>query len=232
MKCPICLTDKNTVKTSIEHQVIPSADVYECRSCEFTFVDCSVYSNEDTYKHQVDNSQYFGGNIDRNIEYVKIIKNIKSEESDIIKILEIGTPSNYDLLKRLHEEFEKEVKLYSYDIIENDFPDYINFYTDKTKLLEEGINLLICLHTLEHIPTNQMREFVEFTMAVSKHYLFEVPLCEEDEIIQESTGHPHYTFFSRESILKLYGKDINIETIGKRILRFNNIKNNQYINEY
>ncbi len=232
MKCPICLTDKNTVKTSIEHQVIPSADMYECRACEFTFVDCSKYSNEDTYKHQVDNSQYFGGNIDRNIEYIEIIKDLKKERDGIVKILEIGTPSNFDFLKRLHEEFGDEVELYSYDIIENDLPEYINFYTDKTKLMNESIDILVCLHTLEHIPTDQMLEFVEFTKKVSDMYLFEVPLCEEEEIIQESTCHPHYTFFSRESILKLYGKDINIETIGKRILRFNNIKNNQCINEY
>lgn len=221
LPCPIC--NKPPKKTNIIHEVINLSYLYYCKDCDYNFINCSKYSSNDIFKHQSDNSVYFGGNLERNDEYLDFLINIKAKYN-INSILEIGTPSNYDFLKKVHNKFKSSILIYSYDIIKSDFPDYIKFYTNKNDILSKNIDILFCIHTLEHIPTNELIDFVEFCKKVSKFFVFEVPYCKDNEIIIESTGYPHYSFFTKKSIISLFSNNINIDMPTNRILKFNNLK--------
>ena len=218
MNCPIC--NSHTYKLNIAHSCIKGSEIFKCDQCNYQFVDCVSYTPEDIYEHQFDNSDKFGGSRRRNRSYLKYLQSFK-DELKIEKILEIGTPKDHDFLSRIHKQFGDSIKIYSYDIIDNQLPDYINFSKNKNNLIKENIDILFCIHTLEHIPSNELLEFVKFCKTVSKNMVFEVPLCETSDRILESATNPHYSFFTRKSIRKLFG-NMNTEVNGK-VLKFDNI---------
>jgi hypothetical protein len=215
MKCPIC--NSKTNNTDLKHVTI-GCDILKCSNCLFSFVDCSIYSHDNIANHQIKNISKFGFNYSRNDEYVKFLSGLDIE---INSVLEIGTPPNYDFLKKVHKKLPN-ISLYSHDIIKNNLPEYIKFYSEKKDLLKKDIDILFCIHTLEHIPTNQLIEFVDFSKNVSKYFVFEVPYCKTKERVIESSTNPHYSFFTEDSIKDLFG-DVKIE-IKNKIIKFTNIK--------
>lgn len=218
MNCPIC--NSHTHKLNITHITIQEANILKCDKCDYQFIDCINYTPQDIYKHQSDNSDTFGGNLGRNIKYLKYLESLK-DKLKIKKVLEIGTPKNHDFLTRIHKKFGDSIKIYSYDILDNDLPDYIHFYKDKNELIKQNIDILFCIHTLEHIPSNELLEFVKLCKATSRNLIFEVPLCETNGRILESSTKPHYSFFTQKSIKKLFG-NVAME-VDNKVLRFNNI---------
>ena len=217
--CPICGNLANN--SNIVHQMIGN-NLFDCGSCSYRFVDCSKMTKKSMYKHQNLNSHSFGKNLQRNIEYLNLLTEVKKKKN-IKRLLEIGTPKNYDFLKKVHNRFNTNIKLYSHDLLENKTPEFINFYSKKDELFEESIDILFCIHTLEHIPTNEIIEFINFCKKVSKYFVFEVPYCPTRERVMESTRNPHYSFFTEKSIEKLFGKKIDIHIRGK-VIKFNNLR--------
>lgn len=220
MNCPIC--NNHTHKLNITHKTIKKANIFKCDKCDYQFVDCTKYTPKDIYKHQFDNSHKFGNNIKRNIYYLKRLQSLK-DKLKINKVLEIGTPKNHDFLSRIHKQFGDSIKIYSYDVIDNVLPAYIHFYKDKNELIKQNIDVLFCIHTLEHIPSNELLEFVNFCKTISKNLIFEVPLCETNDRILESSTNPHYSFFTRKSIKKLFGETNIVFEVDNKVLRFNSI---------
>tara|TARA_R100001509_G_scaffold65560_1_gene36219 strand:+ start:22426 stop:23073 length:648 start_codon:yes stop_codon:yes gene_type:complete len=214
MKCPICESVTNNI---LKHKLI-DCDILKCSNCYFTFVDCEGYSHEEISQHQKSHVSGFGNNLIRNDSYIKYLSKINIS---INNLLEIGTPPNYDFLKKVNKNFPK-ISLYSHDIIKNELPNYIEFHENKETLLTKDIDILFCIHTLEHIPTNQLKDFVQFVKNVSKYFVFEVPYCKTKDRIVESSTNPHYSFFTEDSITNLFG-DVNI-TINNKIMKFTNIK--------
>jgi len=215
MSCPIC--ESTNVKNLTKHKLL-GYDIEKCSNCNYVFVDTINFSHEKIYKDQVSKVTAFGFNYSRNDKYVKFLSDLDIE---INSVLEIGTPPNYDFLKKVHKKLPN-ILLYSHDIIKNTLPDYIKFYSEKKDLLKEDIDILFCIHTLEHIPTNQLIEFVNFSKNVSKYFVFEVPYCKTKERILESSINPHYSFFTEDSIKDLFG-NVKIK-IENKVIKFTNIK--------
>lgn len=217
VKCPICHTivqSLNLVSRLIEEPILI------CNNCDYSFINCVIFSSEEIYKHQNSNQHRFGHNLERNNKYLNLLLE-KRKDLKINKLLEIGTPRNHDFLSKVHEALVDKIKLYSYDLIKSDLPDYINFYNDKEKLLGEGIDILFCIHTLEHIPTDELLGFVEFCKNVSRYFVFEVPYCNTLQRVLESTTNPHYSFFTERAIKCLFGSDIQV-MIGNKTIAFTN----------
>lgn len=218
MSCPIC--DGEVTVLGIKHLDIKDAKIQMCDKCDYVYVNCDNYTIEDIYNHQNNHVENFGHNLQRNSSYLDYLINL-SKTKTIKRLLEIGTPKNHDFLSKVNSTFGNSIKIYSYDIIENNLPNYINFFSDKNKIIEEDIDILFCIHTLEHIPSNQIVDFVNFCKKVSKYFIFEVPFCKTNERIIKSSTNPHYSFFTEKSIMKLFG-DVNIEIDNNR-LKFNNL---------
>lgn len=216
--CPIC--DTPATKSRFIHRTI-GEQLFACESCSYHFVDCSKMTSEMIYGHQNSNSDKFGHNLRRNLEYLDFLSQIKNNSS-VTSLLEIGTPSNHDFLKRVYHRFGDQIVLYSHDLLETDLPEYVHFYLNRQDLYDKNIDILFCIHTLEHIPTNELLEFVGFCKGVSKHFVFEVPHCATSERILQSTVNPHYSFFSEASIRALFGDDVETQ-IHNKVLKFNNL---------
>jgi len=217
MNCVLC---GGETKNIYKHCLFKT-NIDVCKICGYTFESEHVTLNKNViYNNQSNNSGTFGLNKQRNLYYVNILQNIKNK-TNIKKLLEIGTPSNYDFLKRTNEKF-KDIKIYSHDIIENTYPDYISFYKEKDSLLKENIDILFCIHTLEHIPVYEILDFVKFCESVCKYYVFEIPCCETKERILKSSTNPHYSFFSENIIRSIFKDKIEVSK-NKTILKFNNL---------
>lgn len=216
--CPVC--DHEAISTNIRHQTIDNADILKCINCQYQYVDCENYSDSEIYAHQIKNAYKFGNNKRRNIEYVNKLKKTTTR-INIKSLLEIGTPKNYNFLSRVYKEFGNKISLHSYDIIANNLPNYINFHSNKEELFDYNIDILFCIHTLEHIPSNKLLDFVDFCKKSSKYFFFEIPNCHSIQRIIESTINPHYSFFNKESLTALFG-DVNMET-KEKIIQINNI---------
>jgi len=216
MKCPIC--NSKTEKNGI-HKLF-NTDILTCIQCGYSFEKEHLVNKNNTLSQQVDNSDSFGANKNRNSYYLKILLKIKESEK-INNILEIGTPKDYDFLKKIHKS-DSKIKIYSHDIIKNKYPEYINFYSNKEDLIKERIDLLFCIHTLEHIPAYHLKTFVDFCKIVSEKYIFEVPCCENRQRILKSSAQPHYSFFTEKSIKILFGEDHKFLKTNE-VLKFNNL---------
>ena len=219
LKCPICSNISS--KTDIFHGICNDY-IYECEPCEYHFIDCESFSSDDILRQQSENSQNFGMNFKRNELYLEIISDLISN-SNISNILEIGTPSNYDLLKKLHNRFGNTIQLNSYDIIKSDLPDYIKFHDGSSFSGNEDFDLLVCLHTLEHIPTDELLHFVKLSKSISKYMLFEVPGSITKANIIKSLSNPHYSYFTSKALSNLFSKEYNYNTITDGSIRFNNL---------
>ena len=218
MRCPICNGDSTS--TNFKHLNIKDADIFKCDNCDYHFVDCSNYTKSDIFNHQNSNVAKFGHNLNRNTDYLNYLIILK-ESIQIKKLLEIGTPRNYDFLSKVYSKFSDSIELHSYDVIENNLPKYIKFHSNKEELINSCIDIIFCIHTLEHIPTNELVEFVNFCKYSAKYLVFEVPYCKTSQRIKQSITAPHYSFFTEKSIKKLFG-NVNIKIIGN-VLKFNNI---------
>ncbi len=220
--CPICSLESTG---SGLHHTICDIEILVCNDCGYHYIDCNEFNNSDILYHQESNSSYFGKNFKRNEEYSKIISDVISK-TGISNILEIGTPFNYDLLRRLHEEHQNNISLNSYDIIEFDTPDYITLYTDRNVLLNLKFDLIVCLHTLEHIPTNEILDFIQLCKSISRYQIFEVPNCYDRDMILNSQEHPHYSYFTEKTLSKIFGIEYNIQLRSDdRLLVIDNLKN-------
>lgn len=220
MNCPIC--NFKSKKMHIAHLCIKDAAIYHCDDCSYSYVECTDYNSDDIYHHQYNNAKKFGQNLKRNSDYLNYLISL-NKTIKIKKLLEIGTPKNYDFLQKVNLIFKHNLTLYSYDLIQNDLPNYIKFFSNKDSLINQNIDIVFCIHTLEHIPVNQLTEFVDFIKSVSTYFVLEVPLCETSKRIVESSINPHYSFFTEKSIKKLFGHNININKFDK-VLKFNNVQ--------
>lgn len=217
--CPIC--KQEALKVNLQHRLI-NKPLLLCVPCNYHFVDCTIFKDDEILKHQNIGANFFGQNFNRNIWYLKYLISLE-KRYQFSNILEIGTPKNFDFLKQIHDHFGPKYKLYSHDLIVNKFPIYINFQTDKQKLLSEDIDLLFCIHTLEHVPTTHLLEFVSFCKAVSTYFIFEVPRCETSNRILESSTMPHYSFFTVQTARTLFGDNIHTVELEKTLF-FTNIE--------
>lgn len=221
MNCLIC--ESTNIKNITKHRLL-GYNIKKCENCNYAYVDTTNLSNEKIYKDQVSKVNAFGQDLKRNKEYVNILKNIK-KENHIKNVIEIGTPKDVKFLKEIRSIFGDDLNLYSHDIIENKLPNYITFYKDLLEIEHNKIDLLFCIHTLEHIPTNELLSFIEKCKNISKYFIFEVPRCNNLKDIERSSINPHYSFFSKDSIHKLFGEDIYVDTLKQRAgIRFSNIK--------
>lgn len=222
VRCPLC--SSKFLKQSSTHLLFNTQLLY-CNKCVYTFEKRHMLQSKDTLDQQLNNSETFGTNLKRNIFYIDLLRKIKSKV-DVQGVLEIGTPKNYDFLSRIHHNFP-ELNLYSHDVIENEFPDYINFYKSKDLLLNRKIDILFCIHTLEHIPVYELVDFVEFAKKVATYFIFEIPCCENPTRVMHSSRQPHYSFFTEKSIRKLFGEEIEVYK-NNDILLFNNFPQRLY----
>lgn len=217
IECPLC--KREAFETTTRHALFKQ-NINKCISCEYAYFTFSNDADANKKSVQKDNSNSFGMNKARNEYYVKLFKKIDNR-IDLSGIIEIGTPKDFNFLKRIHET-RKDVDIYSHDILENNFPEYIKFSTSLDFFRHKQIDLLFCIHTLEHIPIDELVEFVKFCKNVFKFFIFEVPCCETEIRIQQSTTQPHYSFFTEKSIRRLFGDSIEVEKTEK-ILKFNNL---------
>jgi len=215
MNCVIC----NGSSFLYREHLLLKEEIYKCSSCFYHFVNCSNFNEKDIFDQQNNNSGSFGGNFSRNSKYLSLLK----KQTNIKSILEIGTPDNYGFLEMVFKEFGKTIEINSHDLIKNNFPSYINFYSNKDELLRKEIDLLFCIHTLEHIPTNHLLEFISFCKSVSKKYIFEVPCCETLTRVLKSSTQPHYSFFSELSLKVLFEEDLILNKTNE-VIRFTNLE--------
>lgn len=221
MSCPIC--ESTNIKKLTKHKLL-GYYIEKCINCNYVFVDTTDFSHEKIYKDQISKVTAFGHDLKRNKEYINVLKKLK-KENHIKNVIEIGTPMDVKFLKEIRTIFGDELNLYSHDIIENKLPDYITFYKDLKDIEPNKIDLLFCIHTLEHIPTNELLSFIEKCKSISKFFIFEVPRCNNLKDIERSSTNPHYSFFSKDSITQLFGNDIYIDILKQRAgIRFSNIK--------
>ena len=221
-RCPIC--NLESINSGLHHTICNS-EILVCKECDYHYVDCSGFSPSDILNQQESNSNYFGKNFKRNEEYSEIISSLIINLG-IKDILEIGTPLNYDLLRRIRESHQTDVNLSSYDIVEFDSPDYITLYTDKKDLLDLEFDLIVCLHTLEHIPSHEILDFIKLCKNISKYQIFEVPNCYGTDMILKSQEHPHYSYFTERTASKIFGIEYNIQLRSdNRLLVVDNLKN-------
>jgi len=216
MSCVIC---GGETKKTHKHKLFKT-EIVSCSRCDFSFESNNNLSTTNTLLHQKQSVNSFGQNYRRNDYYIRVLKNI-DKEIKINNLLEIGTPNNFDFLKKVNNSFNN-IRIHSHDINKYEHPDYINFSTSKELFLRENIDIVFCIHVLEHIPTLELCEFVDFCKQVSKYFVFEVPLCENDKRIMESSTNPHYSFFSQKSIEALFGHGLEIHKDGK-VIKFNNL---------
>lgn len=221
MNCPLC---KSNVKFFLKHKTFLS-NVLRCDFCQYSFEQSHMEEKYDTLEQQINNSSSFGKNIKRNSYYANILNKI-SQNIKINKILEIGTPKDFDFLKRVRKNLPN-LKIYSHDIIKNVFPNYIIFSSNRKDFYNKNIDITFCIHTLEHIPVHELKSFINFCKSISKYYIFEIPCCENYERTLKSTTQPHYSFFSEHSIKILFGNDIEVSK-NENILKFNNLPFNIY----
>ena len=212
MICKICRNRK--LKNGPPHQLL-KYKIWTCPKCNYSFVDTLSLSNDKIYQDQIKEAKKFGQNLSRNKEYVSFFKNNLYAQGST-KILEIGTPQNCDFLNQLHLNFKDNVQLYSHDLIENKLPSYVTFCKDLSKVKNNTFDVLFCIHTLEHIPTHFLMEFIENCKRISKHWVFEVPRCNETKEVSRSTVRPHYSFFSSHSLLRLFGNNIKLKLLKNR----------------
>ena len=205
-RCPVC--KEISIVSDILHKILKTK-LLKCNSCDYHFVDCSNFTSLDIHKHQSDNSRTFGVNKSRNIEYVNAINDISSNNK-IKSLLEIGTPSDCDFLKRIYADNGNDIKLYSHDIIKNNLPEYIQFKAGLHEFENLSVDMTLCIHTLEHIPPYELTKFIDNLKRISNNYMIEVPLCETRNRIIKSSINPHYSFFTEESILKLLNDKVQL----------------------
>lgn len=195
MKCVIC---NSSCSKTIKHKLL-GHQIYSCEKCTYQFVDTAEITKQEIAKEQKKGA--FGLNFERNELYSNSLNRVKKE---IKTILEIGTPQNYDLLKRIHDKHGDTFELYSHDLFKPDLPEYITFVENIYETGKEKFDLLLCIHTLEHIPTQELVDFVNICEKISVKYVFETPLCEKIEHVERSSQQPHYSFFSELSLTKLF----------------------------
>lgn len=216
--CPICLKSSQFL---INHKLL-NHSIFKCDSCNYSFVDCSNFSKDTIISDQLKGKSTFGKNVNRNLYYLEKLQSIL-HSYEIKSLLEIGTPEDFGFLRNVHLKYP-QIKLFSHDILKNDLPEYITFYESISHLNKNTFDLLFCIHTLEHIPTNQLIDFILICQKISKYFIFEVPHCPTLDRILESSNHtPHYSFFTKTSIFKLFGENLNVE-IDKKVMRFSNLK--------
>lgn len=216
--CPICSISSNYV---LDHSFL-EYKIHRCSSCNYSFVECSSLSNEKILLDQTKGSITFGKNPNRDKFYLDLIENC-TRYFEITRLLEIGTPSTYNFLKQINFK-HPSIKLFSHDVIKTELPSYISFIDSISKIEDNYFDILFCIHTLEHIRTDLLLDFVSSCKRISKYFVFEVPNCPSLERIAESSNKtPHYSFFTKDSILKLFGEKINLEIDGK-VIRFSNLK--------
>lgn len=219
MKCTIC---SNLCSETIKHKLL-GHQIYSCDKCNYQFVDTTQIAKQQIAKEQKRGT--FGLNFERNELYSNLLERVKKETKTI---LEIGTPQNYDLLKRIHNKYGDTFKLYSYDLFKPDLPEYITFIDNIYETKEEKFDLLLCIHTLEHIPIQELMDFVNISEKISIKYVFETPLCETTEHVERSSQQPHYNFFSELSLTKLFKESETYTKKKGNTVLITNIK--QFIN--
>lgn len=219
-KCPIC--NKQSKKTNILHRNIKDAIIYNCTYCNWHYVNCDMYSKNNIYNHQSSHVTQFGLRPDRNKLYLEQLKDIiYNKKMNVSKILEIGTPQNYDLLNIIHDEFNDTIEYHSYDLIKSDFPSFIKFHNTTELLYKENFDIIFAIHVMEHIPSYELIDFVNLTKKIAKYYIIEVPACPTEKRVSASSNNPHYLFFTLNTIHQLY--DIKNCISIDNIVKFNNI---------
>ncbi len=210
--CPLCdtLVEKDNIGCYTHKDI--GVDINKCDSCNYCFVDCAYYSSEDLYKHQSKHANRFGNNHGRSRKYLKFLEK-HSKNINIESVLEIGTPKDTYFLKIINEKFGDSKKLFSHDLIQNKLPEYVEFVNELKDLERSPVDVLFCIHVLEHIPPHQVKSFVEQCKAACKYYVFEVPKCENKKRVLESSTNPHYSFFTPSSLKEIFGNNVEfIET--------------------
>jgi hypothetical protein len=195
-------------------------EIFKCDSCNYSFVDCTNLCADIILKDQIKGSLTFGKNHSRNNYYLNRLHDIFLKYT-IDSILEIGTPSDFNFLKLVHDAYPSII-LFSHDIIINSLPDYITPIQSLRSIEDKKIDLLFCIHTLEHIPTSNLISFISECERVSKYFIFEVPNCPTLNRVKESSmSTPHYSFFTKQSLSKLFSQPLTFE-VEEKIIRFKN----------
>jgi hypothetical protein len=84
----------------------------------------------------------------------------------------------------------------------------------------------VCLHTLEHIPSDEIIDFVNLCKNIGTYQIFEVPKISDLEMVSESQMHPHYSYFTEKTLSILFGTEYNIQSRSNdRLLVIDNLKN-------
>jgi hypothetical protein len=167
-------------------------------------------------------SKTFGKNRLRDSQYANLLSKI-IDSNNIKSALEIGTPDGCNFIRLIHSA-HPDLKIGSLDIIKTDLPNYVEFRDSISNIGTKEYDILFAIHVLEHIPTHQLVKFVDDCIRVSRYFIFEVPHCPDLNRVKESSHHtPHYSFFTLDSIFKLFGKKVVYEIEGK-VLKFSNLE--------
>lgn len=206
LNCHIC--DENALEEHFEHREW-NKPVMKCRKCGHSALyDSRLNKNTGT--------NFRTGEIRAN-RYLRYLKDLSFES-----VLEIGTPSDFYMLKQIHN-MKPNCSVTAFDIFaKENVPDFINFvsldryYEDDANIAADMLNkftgkqydLILCTHVFEHVPN--INNFIAI-LKHSKHFIFEIP-CYNDLYFEEAVNGKldqtawHYQFFNETNIVRFFKK--------------------------
>ena len=231
MKCLIC-ENKNTIligdyklEIDTDEKYFKDCKIYKCSDCEFSFVDPmpsrekldyfykNVYRSLNrppywlTENHADMKNSYLE---DRNINYL-LYSTLLIDFKKIKTIYDFGA-GNGDLGYSLKKKFS-HLDLYCNENDKHCLPileerQYNN--TQDVSELENKIDLIITLHSLEHLDSLEVFENFRKLLKSNGKIFFEVPNCPDEYFEGRPYDGPHLLFYTQKSFQKI-AKKYNFE---------------------
>ena len=180
-RCPIC--DKFTFNQTFLHRYW-GAECLVCNGCGHGF----MLDN----RNGQDEKEHFS-NQSRADYYLEVLLNYSFSS-----VLDIGTTSDFYFLRKIHQQ-QPGIKTLGYDVHSHQTPEFV---TMVDRLGEDSVELVTCLHVLEHIP--DVSAVLQRILASCRYFVFEVPNCTLLTHKEHSSREPHYHFFSEKSFRLLF----------------------------